>query len=130
MSIVSPDLMAHAEAPGSIRMVLGCVLAGLLLAGAGAGAQPPPPRVDTRLVEAQRALTRGELARAFELGSAYVKAHPSEAAGRVLLARVHLERDELDQAYEQLDRALRADPRNVDVLAYLGLVSDASVNAH
>jgi protein O-GlcNAc transferase len=104
------------------RVLGGCALAGLLLAGA-AGAQPPAPRPDTRLVEAQRALTRGDLARAFELGSAYVKAHPRDAPGRLLLARVHLERAELDQAYEQLDRALRADPRNVDVLAYLGLVS-------
>jgi tetratricopeptide (TPR) repeat protein len=41
----------------------------------------------------------------------------------VLLARIHIERDELEQAYEELDRALRADPRNVDALAYLGLVS-------
>ena len=127
MSIASSEFMPQAGAPGSIpidrRVLAGCVLAGLLLAGAGAGAQPPAPRPDTRLVEAQRALTRGELARAFELGSAYVKAHPREAPGRVLLARVHLERDELDQAYEELDRALRADPRNVDALAYLGLVS-------
>lgn len=106
------------------RVFAGCVLAGLLLAGAGAGAQAPAAvRPDTRLVEAQRALTRGDLTRAFELGSAYVKANPRAASGRVLLARVHLERDELDQAYEELDRALRADPRNVEALAYLGLVS-------
>jgi predicted Zn-dependent protease len=127
MLIASHHSMAQAGAPRSIpidrRVLAGCVLAGLLLAGAGAGAQSPASRPDTRLVEAQRALTRGEFARAFELSSAYVKAHPREAPGRVLLARVHLERDELDQAYEQLERALRADPRNVDVLAYLGLVS-------
>ncbi len=128
MSIASPDVMAQAgrasldsDRPSRARRAaswLACCSA-----GAGAGAQPPPSRPDTRLVEAERALTRGELARAFELGSAYVKAHPREAPGRVLLARVHLERGELDQAYEELDRALRTDPRNVDVLAYLGLVS-------
>jgi tetratricopeptide (TPR) repeat protein len=127
MSIASQDFMAQAGTPRPTpigrRVLVSCVLAGLLLAGARAGAQPPSPRPDTRLVEAQRALTRGELARAFELGSAYVKAHPRDAPGRLLLARVHIERDELDQAYEELDRALRADPRNVDVLAYLGLVS-------
>lgn len=114
---------AFGSIPSGRRALIGCVLAGVMLSVAGAGAQPPSPRPDTRLTEAQRALARGELARAFELGSAYVKAHPREAPGRVLLARVHLERDELDQAYEQLDRALRADPRNVDALAYLGLVS-------
>jgi tetratricopeptide (TPR) repeat protein len=105
-----------------LRVLCG-VLAGLWLAAASASAQPAAQKADTRLVEAQRALTRGELSRAFDLGTAYVKAHPRDAAGRVLLARVHIERDELEQAYEQLDRALAANPRNVDVLAYLGLVS-------
>jgi tetratricopeptide (TPR) repeat protein len=105
------------------RILVTFVLAGLLVAGAEARAQAPAAKPDTRLVEAERALTRGELARAFELGSAYVKAHPRQARARVLLARVHLERDEPEQAFEELDRALRADPRNVDALAYLGLVS-------
>lgn len=106
-----------------MRALVAGIVAGLWLATAIVSAQPQAAKTDTRLVEAQRALTRGEVARAFELGSAYVKAHPRDAAGRLLLARVHLERDELEQAYEELDRALRADPRNVDVLAYLGLVS-------
>lgn len=107
----------------TVRALVAGIVAGLWLATAIVSAQPQAAKTDTRLVEAQRALTRGEVARAFELGSAYVKAHPRDAAGRLLLARVHLERDELEQAYEELDRALRADPRNVDVLAYLGLVS-------
>ena len=126
MTTAWPHAVAHA-APRSVpidrRVLAGCVLAGLLLAGAGGGAQTPPPRPGPRLAEAQRALTRGDLALAFELGSAYVKAHPRDAQGRLLLARVHIERGELDQAYDELDRALRADPRNVDVLAHLGLVS-------
>ena len=88
MLIASPYSMAqagaHRSSPSDRRVLAGCVLAGLLLAGVGAGAQSPASRPDTRLVEAQRALTRGELARAFELGSAYVKAHPREAPGRVL----------------------------------------------
>ena len=107
----------------TVRALAVCIVAGPWLATAIVSAQPQATKTDTRLVEAQRALTRGEVARAFELGSAYVKVHPRDAAGRLLLARVHLERDELEQAYEELDRALRADPRNVDVLAYLGLVS-------
>lgn len=107
----------------TVRGLAACVVAGVWLAIATVSAQPQAVTTDTRLVEAQRALTRGEVVRAFELGSAYVKSHPRDAAGRLLLARVHLERDELEQAYEELDRALGADPRNVDVLAYLGLVS-------
>lgn len=107
----------------TVRALAACIVAGLWLATAIVSAQPQAAKTDTRLVEAQRALTRGEVARAFELGSAYVKAHPRDAAGRLLLARVYLERNEVEQAYEELDHALRADPRNVDVLAYLGLVS-------
>ena len=98
-------------------------LAALAFSVAFVSAQAPASKPDTRLTEAQRALTRGELAPAFELGSAYTKAHPRDARGWVLLARVHIAREELDQAYERLDRALRADPRHVDALAYLGLVS-------
>lgn len=107
----------------TVKALAACIVAGLWLATAIVSAQPQAAKTDTRLAEAEAALTRGELARAFELGSAYVKARPRDAAGRLLLARVHLERDELERAYEELDRALRADPRNVDVLAYLGLVS-------
>lgn len=121
------DALARADALRtttlSRRVLVCCLLAGVLFARAGVVAQTPAAKPDTRLAEARRALTRGELARAFELGSAYVKAHPRDAAGRVLLARVHIEQDELDRAYDELDRALRADPRNVDALAYLGLVS-------
>jgi len=127
MLIASLDSSAQDGVPRSTpihrRVLVPGIVAGLLFTAVLAGAQSPAPKRDTRLVEAERALTRGELARAFELGSAYVKAHPGEASGRLLLARVHIERDELDQAYEELDRALGADPRNVDVLAYLGLVS-------
>jgi tetratricopeptide (TPR) repeat protein len=108
------------------RGPLGAVLAGLLIAVATQAridAQPASARPDTRLKEAARAFDRGDSARAYDLGSAFVKAHPRDSAARVLLARIHLGRNELDDAYEQLDIGLRADPRNVDVLAYLGFVS-------
>jgi tetratricopeptide (TPR) repeat protein len=107
------------------RGLLRAVLAGVWLGvtTGAVGAQAPSAAADAGLKEAERALAVGDSARAYDLSSAFVKAHPRNAAGRVLLARVHLERDELDQAYEQLDRGLRAAPRNVDVLAYLGLVS-------
>ena len=93
-----------------IALVLASV-GGLVTAVSGVAAgQAPAPRAkpDTRLIEATRALSAGDLARAFELGTAYLAAHPGEPAARVLLARVHLDRDELDAAYQQLDRAARA----------------------
>jgi tetratricopeptide (TPR) repeat protein len=86
----------------------------------GTAARPAP---DTRLADAARALSAGDAARAFDLATAYLKQHPGAAAARVVLARVHLERGELDAAYLQLDRALRTDPRNVDALYYFGLVT-------
>ena len=36
---------------------------------------------------------------------------------------MHLERDELDAAYDVASRAARAHPRDVNVLYYLGLVT-------
>jgi tetratricopeptide (TPR) repeat protein len=78
---------------------------------------------DTRLAQAARAFTAGDTARAFDLATAYVRQHPADAAARVLLARVHLDRDELDAAYLQLEQALRTRPRDVDALYYFGLVT-------
>lgn len=88
-------------------------------------AQRPAARStpDTRLAEATRALSAGDTTRALELATAYVKQHPGAAAARVVLARVHLERGELDDAYLQLDRALRTEPRNADALYYFGIVT-------
>ena len=53
----------------------------------------------------------------------YVDAHPRDARARILLARAHLGRNRLTAAYDQLERALALDPRNVDALYYLGLVA-------
>jgi tetratricopeptide (TPR) repeat protein len=82
-----------------------------------------PAAADTRLADAARALSAGDAARASELATAYLKQHPGAAPARVVLARVHLERGELDAAYVELDRALRSDPRNEDALYYFGLVT-------
>lgn len=86
-------------------------------------AQASRPGPDTRIAEATRALAAGDADRAFQLGTAYLKDHPADPRVRILLARIHLDRDELDAAYLQLGPALRAHPQNVDVLYYLGLVS-------
>ena len=86
-------------------------------------------RPDPRLAEADRALAQGDVARALELASAAVAARPASARARLLLARAHLEQGDFEKAYVELDRALQADPRNVDVLAYMGLVSGTLASA-
>jgi tetratricopeptide (TPR) repeat protein len=104
--------------------ILSGAIAGLLLAGsADLHAQPKRAEADTRIDEAARALSAGDLDRAFQLATAYVKLHPAEPRARVILARVHIAAEELDAAYADLRRALEADPRNVDALFYQGLVT-------
>jgi tetratricopeptide (TPR) repeat protein len=99
-------------------------IAGLLLAGSlDLRAQTKRIAADARMDQAARALSAGNLDRALQLGTAYVKAHPDDARARVLLARVHIAAEELDAAYAELRRALAADPRNVDALFYQGLVT-------
>jgi tetratricopeptide (TPR) repeat protein len=114
--------------PFVVTIALGLSLAAGPRQALGAqGTASPRPAArsapDTRLTEATRALSAGDATRAFELATAYLKQHPGAAAARVLLARVHIERGELDDAYQQLDRALRAEPRNVDALYYFGIVT-------
>jgi tetratricopeptide (TPR) repeat protein len=75
------------------------------------------------LTQATRALSAGDLDRASQLGTAYLKQHPSDARAHVLLARVEIARGNDAAAYDALQAALKADPRNVDALYYLGMVT-------
>jgi tetratricopeptide (TPR) repeat protein len=86
-------------------------------------AQAKRADADTRMDDATHALSAGDLGRAFQLATAYLKLHPEEPRARVLVARVHIAADELEAAYAELRRALEADPRNVDALFYQGLVT-------
>jgi tetratricopeptide (TPR) repeat protein len=75
------------------------------------------------LPEASTALYAGDADRALQLATAHLKRHPNAVKGRVLAARAHFARGEYAEAYDQLRAALRVDPRNVDVLYYLGIVT-------
>ena len=110
---------------GSLAAVAGLALVLAAWSSPRLGAQGTAARStpDTRLADARHALSAGDAARAFDLATAYLKQHPGVAAARVVLARVHLDRGELDAAYLELDRALRSEPRNVDALYYFGLVT-------
>ena len=107
------------------RLALVSLLAGLLAAsGSIIAAQTRPAAApDTRLTQATRALSAGDLDRAIQLGTAYLKQHPSDARAHVLLARVEIARGNDEAAYDALQAALKADPRNVDALYYLGMVT-------
>jgi tetratricopeptide (TPR) repeat protein len=113
------------------RGLAGLFVAAMLTSATPLRAQQPvgKPPLASQLAEASRALAAGDPVRALELGSAYLKRRPADAEARVLMARAHLERNELDAAYEHLRRALRAAPRNVDALYYLGLVTGRMAQA-
>lgn len=96
--------------------------AALILCGAIVEAQTAAAP-DAGPVEASRALAAGDSGRAIALGTAWLERHPGHVGARILLARAHLDRDELDAAYTQLDRVLAAQPGHVDALYYFGLLT-------
>jgi tetratricopeptide (TPR) repeat protein len=111
----------------AVRVAVVCAsiagVAAVMVPVAAAQASGPRAEPDSRRAEAMRALAAGDTARALDLGTAYLEQHPGDAEAHVLLARVHIDRDELDAAYVRLARVLRAHPRHVDALYYLGLVT-------
>lgn len=95
------------------------VLASLLAMAPGSrGAELAP-----QLRESAQALYGNELERAASLARSYVKLHPQDPAGLVLPARAEMAQGKYQPAYQELLRALRADPRNIDTLYYLAQVS-------
>jgi len=74
---------------------------------------------DTPLKEGTRALYRGDYGTAAARAEQYLKAHPGAVAARILLARAEVAQGKYTAAYEELLKALRADPRNTDALYYL-----------
>lgn len=125
---MSPTVRTRLAIAVTARTILS---AALIVAPAGAwraqGQAPrtPAPRAqpDTRLGEASRALSAGDLARALAVATAYLKAHPSDRQARALLLQVQLGRDDLDAAYSLASALARENPRDVDALYYLGLVT-------
>ena len=75
------------------------------------------------IAAANNALAAGDLDRAVTLAAGHLRQHPHSAAARVVVARVHIARDELDAAWQELNHAAAEHPRDVDVLYYLGQVS-------
>lgn len=71
------------------------------------------------LNESAKALYRGEPERAATLAATYLKTHPNDSAARVLFARAVLAQGKFQVAYDELQKALKIDPNNIDALYYL-----------
>lgn len=89
---------------------------GLCPAAALQGQQP-----DLRQ-EGIRALYRGDVKTAIEVGRAVAKAQPAAAAPRVLIARAEIAQGNFQTAFDELRQALRLDASNQEALHFLGHV--------
>ena len=106
------------------RQLEAWIIAALLSTAGFAAGQPAQPRrppvvasapaPNLRVAEGERALARGDAARALELADAAVAARPAGVAARLLAARAHAAREEYEASWAQLDAVLTASPRNVD----------------
>jgi len=74
------------------------------------------------LAEGTRALNRGEFEKAASLAGGYLKTHPTASEAQILLARAEMALGKRDSAFQRLQKVLRANPRNIDALYYLGWV--------
>lgn len=86
-------------------------------------AQKSRPSSDVRLVEGSTALYGGDPEKALRLATEVLKERPGDIQARLLAARAHIAAERYSAAYDELRRAERTDPRNVDVLYYLGMVA-------
>ncbi len=100
------------------RYILFASLAALLAVACVLAADEP-----SEIQEGTRALYQGEYARARTLASTYLQAHPTDPVGRMLLARAEMAEGKYSPAFDELRKALDADPTNTDALYYLGRVT-------
>ena len=75
------------------------------------------------LNQSTEALYRGDYTKASELAKAHLRRFPNDAPVRVFLARVEFAQAEFPQAFEDLQKALASDPKNVDALYYMSLTA-------
>src|SRR5437867_5309957 len=75
------------------------------------------------LTECTRAFYGEDYALAIQLAEKHLSKYPKDAPVRVVLARAELAQGKPLQAFDELQRALESDAKNIDALYYLSLVS-------
>jgi tetratricopeptide (TPR) repeat protein len=114
------------------RATAGVAIALIAAVAAGSAAGNPlqsgtrPPAAAgpaAALKAASTALDEGNPQRALTLLAPFIRQYPDDVRSRLLAARAHLAREEYGAAHEHLRRARASNPRNVDVLYYLGVVA-------
>lgn len=75
------------------------------------------------LAETTRALYGGDYGLAVQLAEKHLHNNPRDVPVRVVLARAELGQGRLEEAFDELQKALGVEPKNIDALYYLSLVS-------
>ena len=75
------------------------------------------------LMECTRTFYRGDYARVAQLAEEHLLKYPKDVPVRLMLARAELAQGKLQQGFDELGKALESDPKNVDALYYLSVVS-------
>jgi len=73
--------------------------------------------------ECTQAFYRGDYALAAQLAEAHLRKYPKAVSVRIVLARAELAQGKPRQAFEELRMALEFDPKSIDALYYLSVVS-------
>lgn len=77
----------------------------------------------TALSDCRRAFYRGDYALVVRLAENHLRKFPRDASVRLILARAELAQGKFQQTFEELERILASEPKNVDALYYLSVVS-------
>lgn len=98
---------------------LRCLLFLFLISAVPGWAQAQVPA----LTECTQAFCRGDYVQAVQRAKAHLRTYPRDVPVRVVLARAELAQGKPLNAFEELKKALEFDPKNIDALYYLSLVS-------
>ena len=96
-----------------------CLWMSLIMAPVRSHGQGQPPA----LAETTRALYGGDYGLAVQLAEKHLRKYPRDVPLRVILARAELAQGKLQEAFDELQKALAVEPKNIDALYYLSLVS-------
>lgn len=75
------------------------------------------------LTESTRVFYRGDYALAAQLAEKHLRKYPNDTSAHVIIARVELAQGKFHEAFVELQKALASDPKNIDALYYLSLMS-------
>src|SRR5437879_13654909 len=73
------------------------------------------------LNQSTEALYRGDYTKASELEKAHLRRFPNDAPVRVILARVEFAQAKFPHAFQDLQKALSSDPKNIATTHYMPL---------